>query len=55
MICPSCTGNGYIIVKKDVSTNKDVVVQCPMCQSEGEIKDESDYNDYIPPSSAKLQ
>ena len=37
MICPRCTGNGYIRVKKDVSTNKDVVVQCPMCQSEGEI------------------
>ena len=55
MICPRCTGNGYIRVKKDVSTDKDVDVQCPMCQSEGEIKDENDNNDYIHPSSDKLQ
>ena len=37
IICPRCRGNGYIRVKKDVNTHKDIVVQCPMCKSQGEL------------------
>ena len=42
IICPRCRGNGYFRVKQDVNTHKDIVVQCPMCKSEGEIHDPSD-------------
>ena len=41
-ICPRCTGNGYIKVKEKVdwpSKERDIVVQCTMCNSEGEIED----------------
>ena len=41
MICPRCTGNGYIKVKEKVdwpSKERDIVVQCSMCDSEGEIE-----------------
>jgi DnaJ-class molecular chaperone len=44
-ICPRCKGNGYIKVKKEVtwpSKEQEIVVQCTMCNSEGEIKDEGD-------------
>ena len=39
-ICPRCTGNGYIKVKKEVGSNKDIVVQCTMCESQGELDEE---------------
>ena len=41
-ICPRCTGNGYIKVKEKVtwpSKEREIVVQCSMCNSEGEIED----------------
>ena len=41
VICPRCTGNGYIKVKEKVdwpSKERDIVVQCSMCDSEGEIE-----------------
>ena len=38
-ICPRCKGNGYFIVKESVEKQLDTVVQCPMCNSEGEIDD----------------
>ena len=41
-ICPRCKGNGYFTVKESVDQLKDKVVQCPMCNSEGEINDPSD-------------
>ena len=40
-ICPRCTGNGYFYVKKEVKwpqKQEDIVVQCPQCESEGEIE-----------------
>ena len=36
-ICPRCKGNGYFTVKESVDNSLDTVVQCPMCNSEGEI------------------
>ena len=41
-ICPRCKGNGYFTVKESVDHPLDKVVQCPMCNSEGEIHDPSD-------------
>jgi DnaJ-class molecular chaperone len=41
-ICPRCKGNGYFTVKESVDHPLDKVVQCPMCNSEGEIDDPSD-------------
>jgi DnaJ-class molecular chaperone len=41
-ICPRCKGNGYFIVKESVEKQLDTVVQCPMCNSEGEIDDPND-------------
>ena len=37
IICPRCTGNGYFKVKESVEQQVDKVVQCPMCNSQGEI------------------
>ena len=36
-ICLRCHGNGYIKVKESVDNPKDVIEQCPMCLSQGEI------------------
>ena len=41
-ICPRCKGNGYFIVKESVEHPLDKVVQCPMCESKGELDDPSD-------------
>ena len=38
-ICPRCKGNGFFKVKEGVENKVDVVVQCPMCNSQGEIHD----------------
>ena len=41
-ICPRCKGNGYFYVKKEVkwtSKEEEIVVQCPLCNSEGEVED----------------
>ena len=40
IICPRCTGNGYFKVKESVERQVDKVVQCPMCNSQGEINEE---------------
>ena len=40
--CPRCKGNGYFTVKESVDHPLDKVVQCPMCESQGEIDDPSD-------------
>jgi predicted Zn-ribbon and HTH transcriptional regulator len=41
-ICPRCKGNGYFTVKESMNNPVDIVVQCPMCKSEGEINDPKD-------------
>ena len=41
-ICPRCKGNGYFTIKESVENPLDKVVQCPMCNSEGEINDPGD-------------
>ena len=40
IICPRCTGNGYLKVKESVEHQVDKVVQCPMCNSQGEIDEQ---------------
>jgi transcription elongation factor Elf1 len=47
-ICPRCKGNGYIkIPNKSVEEpEKEVTVQCTMCESEGELE-LNDPNDTI--------
>jgi len=38
MICPRCMGNGYVkIPNEDVGVPKEIVAQCTMCESKGEI------------------
>ena len=45
MICPRCNGNGYVkIPNESVDIPKEVVAQCTMCESGGEI-DEIDKHD----------
>ena len=41
-ICPRCKGNGYFTVKKSINNPVDIVVQCPMCKSQGEVDDPKD-------------
>ena len=44
IICPRCKGNGYFTIKESVDQPLDKVVQCPMCESEGEINEIEDNN-----------
>ena len=37
VICPRCKGNGYFKVKESAERQVDKIVQCPMCNSQGEI------------------
>ena len=43
-LCPRCSGNGYIKIphKSVEEISKTVTVQCPMCESRGEIDDPND-------------
>jgi len=41
-ICPRCKGNGYFTVKESVDHPLDTIVQCPMCESKGELDDPND-------------
>ena len=43
-ICLRCTGDGYITIpnKSVEEIGKKVTVQCPMCDSQGEIDDPND-------------
>jgi len=48
VICPRCTGNGYIrIPNESVGKPNEITAQCTMCESEGEIdvKDDALYFD----------
>ena len=40
VICPRCSGNGYFKIKESVENPVDKVVQCPMCESQGEIDED---------------
>jgi DnaJ-class molecular chaperone len=40
IICPRCSGNGYFTVKESVTNPVDIVVQCPMCNSQGEMNED---------------
>ena len=45
-ICPRCKGNGFFKVKESANNEVDVVVQCPLCNSEGEIHDK-EFDEYF--------
>ena len=48
-------GNGYFKVMESPQFKRDVIVQCPMCKSEGEIYDENPSYDYSGFDLNKLQ
>ena len=45
-ICPRCKGNGFFKVKESIERKVDQVVQCPMCNSKGEVHDK-EFDDYF--------
>ena len=45
-ICQRCQGNGFFKVKESIEKKVDVVVQCPMCNSEGEVHDK-EFDEYF--------
>ena len=47
IICPRCSGNGFFKVKESAERQVDKVVQCPMCESQGEIDEEKNDTIYI--------
>ena len=40
VICPRCSGNGYFKIKESVERPVEKVVQCTMCDSQGEIDEQ---------------
>ena len=47
IICPRCNGNGFFKVKESIERQVDKVVQCPMCNSQGEIDEEKNDTIYV--------
>ena len=46
IVCPRCFGNGYIrIPNGTVDINKQIIAQCTMCDSQGEIDEVDKPND----------
>ena len=45
-VCPRCKGNGFFKVKESVNNQVDKVVQCPMCNSKGEVHDK-EFDEYF--------
>ena len=45
-ICPRCKGNGFFKVNESIENKVDVVVQCPMCNSQGEVHDK-EFDEYF--------
>ena len=45
-ICPRCSGNGFIKIKESIERPVNIVVQCPMCNSEGEGRDK-EFDEYF--------
>ena len=55
-ICPRCFGNGYIRIPNEaVGIPKEVVTQCTMCDSQGELDYEEPNFDYSGINTDKLQ
>ena len=48
-------GNGYFKVMESPQFRRDVIVQCPMCNSEGEIDETIWARDYTPIVADELQ
>ena len=45
IVCPRCMGNGYVkIPNESVDIPKEVVAQCTMCESGGEIDEIDEFN-----------
>ena len=42
-ICPRCHGNGYIKVKESIENPTETILQCPLCDSQGEIMDKNTF------------
>jgi len=38
-VCPACFGNGYRRIIKDNDPEEKVVINCEVCNNQGEIKD----------------
>ena len=58
IVCPRCFGNGYIrIPNETVDIPKQIIAQCTMCDSQGEINEIDDVAnlDYSGVDSDKLQ
>jgi len=54
-ICPRCFGNGYIRIPNEaVGVPKQIIAQCTMCNSQGEINEVDSY-DYSGINHDKLQ
>ena len=45
-VCPRCQGNGFFKVKESVERKVDIVVQCTLCNSEGEVHDK-EFDEYF--------
>ena len=45
-VCPRCKGNGFFKVKESVERKVDIIVQCPMCNSKGEVHDK-EFDEYF--------
>ena len=46
IICPRCTGNGYVRIPNEaVGVSKEIIAQCTMCDSQGEINEVDSPND----------
>ena len=45
-ICPNCSGNGFVKVKKAANPANDTVMQCVVCNSKGEIRDK-EFDEYF--------
>ena len=45
-VCPRCQGNGFFKVKESIEKKVDVVVQCTMCNSKGEVHDK-EFDEYF--------
>jgi len=58
VICPRCFDNGYIRIPNEaVGISKQIIAQCTMCSSQGEIDEIDDVAnfDYSGVDSYKLQ
>jgi len=42
-VCPRCHGNGYIKVKESIENPTETILQCPLCDSQGEIMDKNTF------------